>query len=493
MKPTLRGVMGCAAVFGTGVSLILQAAASPGPWQHRLLDGSMLIDDCLICGRPTIQQPMRGTYQLRWVAEDPLFAEYAVEDVAFTAGASPGPEYRVTGRGTWRIGGEVALQQEMTLEVQIDNGFTQRSCVLTNVSATVDRLWPMLAVSLEESNKTDVQFYRFELASAPLREIWFSTSAGLTPANWSPPTNHISGGDLISDLGRIVERNEELTRYLGIMPVVPDLGLDALEILPGGEIAFSTRQDATSESLGPLSQGDLLSQRGQVLHRNADLLQAFNPQPPVPDVGLDAVHVRADGEVWFSITTDLFSEKLGETLRRGDLLSSSGRIVKHNQELLARFQPADPAKDHGLDALYVWPSGEIWFSVETGFADLGSNQYGDGDLLSDQGYVVYRNLELTGAFAPTEDLANFGLDALFVVTDVVPPTLPPSITSFSVNPQTGTVSLQGEGRGQVFQLEGADDVVGTWRPLAPITPSLNWEWIPPHPGPAQTFFRLRQW
>jgi hypothetical protein len=161
--------------------------------------------------------------------------------------------------------------------------------------------------------------------------------------------------------------------------------------------------------------------------------------------------------------------------------------------LLARFEPSDPRKDYGLDALYVWPHGEVWFSVEAGFTGSESAQYAAGDLLSDQGYVVFRNLELTRTFAPLEDLADFGLDALFVVTDAIPPAAPPRITSLDVNPQTEAVSVQAEGRGRVFQLEGANDVLGPWLPLGPITPDLTWAWVPPQPGPAPAFFRLRQW
>jgi hypothetical protein len=38
--------------------------------------------------------------------------------------------------------------------------------------------------------------------------------------------------------------------------------------------------------------------------------------------------------------------------------------------------------------------GEVWFSVETGFCGSHFESYGRGDLLSDEAYVVYRNLDL---------------------------------------------------------------------------------------------------
>src|SRR4030095_14406029 len=102
-------------------------------------------------------------------------------------------------------------------------------------------------------------------------------------------------------------------------------------------------------------------------------------------------------------------------------------IVKSNYELLAKFHPANTNIDYGLDAVYVWPSGEIWFSTEDGFSGADLELYRPCDLLSDHGYVVFRNLELVGAFAPMEDLADFGLDGLFIVTDVTPSASPPTI------------------------------------------------------------------
>src|SRR5207249_8119820 len=46
-----------------------------------------------------------------------------------------------------------------------------------------------------------------------------------------------------------------------------------------------------------------------------------------------------------------------------------------------------------------------------------------------QGFVVFRNLELTAAFAPVEHPADFGLDALYIVTDAIPPAPAPRIDS----------------------------------------------------------------
>src|SRR5207247_4068089 len=130
---------------------------------------------------------------------------------------------------------------------------------------------------------------------------------------------------------------------------------------------------------------------------------AFGIQPVAPDVGLDAVHILNSGEIYFSIQSNTFSEKLSVTLHRGDLLSNTGLVVRINQRLLGQFHPATPATDYGLDALYVWPGGEMWFSTEDDFVDLQLGPISAGDLLSDQGYIVLTQAELLAAFAPTQN------------------------------------------------------------------------------------------
>lgn len=461
------------------------------PWTYTLLEGSQLTDDCPVCGRPTIVVPMRGRFELRLLETNPLFNRYAVENISFTAGGPPGFTYKVTGHGTFRMGGEVALVQEMSLEVEVDNGTTKTLCRLTNATSAVQRPWPMIRIDLDQTNGTPTQVYELDLAAAPLREIWFSTANGFHAGVPEPATNYVSGGDLISFAGRVVKRNHELTALLGIMPVVPDLGLGAVDILPKGEIAFAIEQDMFSETLGPLHEGDVLSNRGRVLRRYTDLIGAFVPEPPPADQGLDALHAAGSEDCQFSIKRDFFSESLGRTIRRGDLLSSSGMILKTNEQLLARFNPADPKKDYGLDALWVWPSGEIWFSTEVGFSGQHFEHYGPGDLLSDQGYVVFRNLELVGAFAPIEDLADFGLDALFIVSDATPPSPSPRFTAINRQTASGAMELQWDGEGRVFQVERAGEVAGPFLPLSEIVPDLSF--ADTKPAPSLSFYRLRQW
>ena len=470
-------------------------AESPVDWRYTLLPSSQLVDDCY-CGRPTLLLPLRGTFDLKSQVVHPLFVRYAVTNIAWEASTGGGTAYKIRGHGWYEVGGEVAVVQTMALDLQIDNGFTNRPCSFTNSNYSPGRLWPMLQVHLDETNQAVMQFYRLDLDAAPFHELWFSTANGFTPGIWPPFTEHVSGGDLVSSTGRVVKRNHELTRQLGIMPMVPDLGLDALEMLPGGEIAFSVEDDIFSETLGPLHHGDLLSNRGRVVTAYDKLSGAFGPEPPPANQGLDAVQVLANGELYFSVEQDFFSEALGRTIRKGDLLSSLGVVIRSNEELIAQFQPADPKQDYGLDALYVWPGGEIWFSVENGFHGPHFENYGPGDLLSDQGYVVYRNLDLMQSFQPLEDLADFGLDSLFIISDADIPESSqqrPESTGVAIAPGGADLLITWKAGGRVFQLERAPSIVGPWEPISPIQPEPPVLDAGALTNAPQSFYRLRQW
>ena len=474
--------------FGLGLMSCGAATITNGPVAaYILLEGSYLTDDCPVCGRPTILQPMRGTFELVLQEENPLFSRYLVRNVSFQAGIPGGIYYKVKGEGSYQIGGEVAIQQQMTLQADINNGYTNKLCYFTNTIEAIERRWPMIQISLVQTNGTFTQVYQLDLVAAPVREIWFSTTSAFTSGKWQTPTNHVSGGDLISSVGRVVKRNFDLTRNLGLMPLPVDVGLDAVDVIAGGEIVFSLSQDVFSETLGFLHHGDLLSDRGKVVRRNQQLMSAFAPAS-TNDLGLDAVQMMGDGQILFSITTNVISANTGMTLSRGDILSDRGQVFRTHQQLLARFHPSQTNTDFGLDALYVWPGGEIWFSTEEGFQDAFLGPILPGDLLSDGGYRVFGNLELVSAFAPVEDASNFGLDALFIVTDFTPPAPAPRL--LGIDPHLGG-PVSWEGQGKVFQLERASALAGPFIPISPIiSDSTFTDILPTQP---QFFYRLRQW
>ena len=471
-----------------GTAAQAQAPTTNRPWAYLLLSDSTLTDECLVCGRPTILEPMRGTFQLRLLEYGPLSTRYALENISFTAGSSR--TYRISGSGTLQIGGEVALVQTMFLQLLIDDGFNSKVCYFTNGPSGLTRPWPMLDVSVVQTNGTFTQQYSLRVTAAPVREIWFSTANFFTAT--SGPATFIRGGDLLSTGGRIVKRNADLFTSVGAYPPGPDLGLDAVDMLPGGEIAFSLGTDITSTTLGTLHHGDLLSTRGHILYRNQDLLANFSVMPPASDAGLDAAKMLPSGEALFSISSNVFSERLGITLHRGDLLSTTGGVARSNQQLLSLFHPAKSA-DYGLDAIYIWPGGEIWFSTEQGFQDNVLGPISDGDLLSDQGYIVLRNSDLVRAFTPADNTNNFGLDALYVITDAMTPAPAPRLSITATNTQTRSATLTWQGLGRVFQLERATTVTGPFQPLSPIVPDLSYEDVGALTNRAQGYYRLHQW
>jgi hypothetical protein len=455
---------------------------------YTLLEGSYFVDDCLICGRPTIEQPMRGTFDLVLRQYTPPYISYAMQNIDFFT-EGPWLQRDISGAGTYVRFEEFARLQDMTLAVKVSDQYTNRPAYFTNQTRVATNSFPLIRAHLMETNGTLLQTFSMEIFAAPVREIWFSTLRSFTSTNRNTPTNKISAGDLISNRGRVVKRNIDLVGRLGVMPSVPDLGLDAVDVTRRGEILFSIPVNVFSETLGPIQHGDLLSNRGAIVRRNQDLLAAFKPASTA-DAGLDAVQVMPDGEILFSIQSNVVvSSSL--TLGRGDILSDRGRIFMTQRQLLAKFQPAVTNHDFGLDALHVFPGGEIWFSVEESFTDqrLGSIQA--GDLLSNNGYIILRNRSLLTEFAPSDPSQDYGLDALFVVTDTqLSRPCPRIIRQISTGNQ---IHLEWDGDGEVFQVEHATSPVGPWVPCTEIVADLSCDIDAEVSADSAHFYRLRQW
>lgn len=163
-----------AAVVSTSVA----QTAPPPPLTYSLLKGSQLTDDCPVCGRPTIMVPMTGTFRLSVLEDNPLFVRYRVTNVSFTAGSPSGANYTVIGGGTYQQGGEVAVQQGMALNVQINNGFISTLGLLTNATQAVSVPWPQIRISLDQTNGTITQVYHLDVVAAPALQF---TSLNLDP------------------------------------------------------------------------------------------------------------------------------------------------------------------------------------------------------------------------------------------------------------------------------------------------------------------------
>jgi len=98
------------------------AAGSTGT-VYRLNKDSTFEQGCFApCLCPVwLSAPPRGTFVLTPTGFDGLFNTYAVSDVNWLVSIG-GTDTIVTGSGTYKIGGEVALQQELSLDLQIGGG-----------------------------------------------------------------------------------------------------------------------------------------------------------------------------------------------------------------------------------------------------------------------------------------------------------------------------------------------------------------------------------
>ncbi len=378
--------------------------------RYVLLEGSTFTDLYDLSPADPIR-PLDGSFFLRRTPADAPWPRYALSHVRFDTVDTP-PSYSIRGGGWYRLYDQNPTgRHELHLEVTVNGN----APVITMDSGVVpwDVPFPTIEIDAVEPPVSNDHRFAIHLIAEPVRTIWFSTDVGFTSGTLGGVG--VSDGDLLSSSGRIVRTNAQLTSLLGIMPIVPDIGLDAVARTPAtNSILFSSEVDEFSETQGPLQHGDLLNEYGFIMATNQQLTAAFVPQPVVPDAGLDGAHVALHtGEIWFSLEDPLFSQALGVILEPGDLLSDAGAIVKTNLELLQRFQIQAPLPDgYGLDAVCRLPNGTIWFSTEVGFIDARFGQISDGDLLSNQGHVIRRNLDLVWPFGPVEDLHNFGLDAV---------------------------------------------------------------------------------
>ena len=181
---------------------------------------------------------------------------------------------------------------------------------------------------------------------------------------------NIGEGDLLSRNGNIVATNQDL-----IAKFSPDstqsVGLDAVDVLnPGAsqQIWFSSRSDFYSNELGKsVSSGDLLSNSGQIIATNADLLAAFSPSKPNVNYGLDAAHVfkMEEGKspvVWFSTNKDFYSNTLKRWVTQGDILSNEGQVIATSAELFKNYGVHFPSNP-GLDAIAFGPSSTLSMDV----------------------------------------------------------------------------------------------------------------------------------
>jgi hypothetical protein len=433
--------------------------------------------------------PLRGRFLATPGQSDPLFERLTLNAVSFSVGGEDPDALRLEGQGVLEWGGEVAVVHRVRMTLTLQGGGRPVETVEFDSGYQPGKPeWPRISVSLKEVNPTFTRVLHLHLESMPIQDLWFSTRSGFTAERPGPKPQSVSPADVLSVSGRVVVSHGDLADSLGLVDPPSAVNVDALEVTTGGELWTSFNADLTSKSLGVLHHGDLVSSPSRRVKSYRDFAAAVAPEPPSPDLGLDAVQAW-EGDDWvFSIRDTTFSETLGDWVGRGDVMTTRGIRVASFQELLKGFDPVKPEVDPGLDALWVWPSGEVWFSTEEGVELSGGRFLLEGDLLSSRGEVVFRNLELVSRFAPLEDAASFGLDSLTVVSDVLEAPVPaPTLT---IRSEGGVLVLSWTRPGRFFQLESAPGPGGPFVPVGGI--GLEGDRRLPAPGEA-TCFRVRQW
>jgi hypothetical protein len=99
----------------------------PAPVLYRLTRGSTFERGCFDPCECPLQLGVHphGTFNLTRTDSNPLFDIYAVTDVAWTV-ALGGQDVKITGSGTYRIGGEVAVVQQLQLDLAVGGATVQR-------------------------------------------------------------------------------------------------------------------------------------------------------------------------------------------------------------------------------------------------------------------------------------------------------------------------------------------------------------------------------
>jgi hypothetical protein len=102
------------------------AQISGTPVLYRLESGSSFSRGCYPpCTCPLFTtNDIRGTYVLTFDHQDPLFMVYRVSNVNWVV-TIDGTDTRITGSGTYKVGGEVAVQQQMVLKLAVGTAAVQ--------------------------------------------------------------------------------------------------------------------------------------------------------------------------------------------------------------------------------------------------------------------------------------------------------------------------------------------------------------------------------
>ena len=151
--PLITAIIGA---LQLSLALVAAQPTTDLPWQYILLKGSEIVDDCPICDRVPIPVPIHGSFQLRLSQHGPLFSYYTLENIDFSGGSPFGISFKITGQGTYQVGGQLAVMQSMFLGLQVDQDQATQQCYFETPNGLVERSWPFLQLGLTQTNGTMV-------------------------------------------------------------------------------------------------------------------------------------------------------------------------------------------------------------------------------------------------------------------------------------------------------------------------------------------------
>lgn len=151
-RPTLLLIVAAAIFLAPSGQAIAQTATDSLPVLYRLDKGSDYEQGCFPpCLCPALfQERVKGTFVLTPSAVGPLFTTYTVSGINWMVTLG-GTDTFVTGSGTYRIGGEFALQQELTLDLKVGDNKVER---FTSGLVTGPAPFPAIAITISINNQT---------------------------------------------------------------------------------------------------------------------------------------------------------------------------------------------------------------------------------------------------------------------------------------------------------------------------------------------------
>jgi hypothetical protein len=230
-----KAVFGVVVVCGIAPTCPANAQLATNPVAYELNKGSSFQQGCFPpCLCPVmIRAPVSGTFLLIPTGFDGLFYTYAVTNVAWSVPFA-GSNMVVTGNGSYKIGGEVALEQELSLELQLGGGKEEHFD-----SGLVGDVAPLPEIDVVISTNRQVCFDTvFNLDASPAPTIqahlaftgtntvvlsWpvstapvvLQESADLTTTNWTAVTNTPI---VIGQQNQVVLRRSPGNRFYRLQP-----------------------------------------------------------------------------------------------------------------------------------------------------------------------------------------------------------------------------------------------------------------------------------